>query len=68
MKLFGKKKLVTLIQTMRIYSLDVVVEFCIENYALQIMKSWKREIMVGIELQIQGSIGMLGEEKNSREY
>ena len=42
-KIFGKneKELETLIQTIRIYSQDIVLEFCIEKCALLIMKSGK---------------------------
>ncbi len=51
-KLFAKneKELETLIQTIRIYSQDIGMEFGIEKCAMLIMKSGKRHRMEGIEL------------------
>ena len=50
-KLFAKneKELETLIQTIRIYSKDIGMEFRIEKCALLIMKNRKREAAEGIE-------------------
>ena len=54
MKLFAKnekqKKLETLIDTVRIYSQDIGMEFGIEKCALVAMKSGKRHLTDGIEL------------------
>ena len=46
-KLFAKneKELETPIQTIRIYSQDIVIEFGIEKYAMLIM--WQRELPPG---------------------
>ena len=57
-KLFAKneKELETLIQTIRIYSLDIGMEFGIEIWAMLIMKSGKRKTMEGIKLPNQKRI------------
>ena len=62
-KLFTKNEgeLVILIQTMRIYSQDIGMEFGIEKYAMLIMKNEKRPITEGIELPNQERIRTLGE-------
>ena len=61
-KLFIKneKELVTLMQTIRIYSHDIRMEFDIEKCAILILKSGKREITEGIELPNQEKIRTLG--------
>ena len=57
-KLFAKngKELETLIQTVRIYSEDVGMDFGIEKCAMLIMKSRKRQMTKGIELLNQENI------------
>ena len=54
-KLFAKnkKELETLIQTVRVCSHDIGMEFGIEKGAMLVMKSGKRHIMKGIELPNQ---------------
>ena len=49
---------------MRIYSNDIRMEFDIEQYAMLIMKSGKRESINGIELPNQNKINSLGEKEN----
>ena len=51
-KLFAKneKELETLIQAVRIYSPDIMMEFGIEKCAMLIMRSGKRHMTEGIEL------------------
>ena len=58
-KLFGKseKELKTLIQSVRIYSNDVGMQFGIEKCAMLIMKSGKRQMTEGTELRNQQKIG-----------
>ena len=50
-KLFAKKEkgLETLMQTIRIFSQDIRMEFGIEKCAMQIMRSEKRQMTEGIE-------------------
>ena len=65
-KLFGKneKELETLIQTIRIYSQDIGIEFGIEKCAMLIMRSRKRQLTVDrIELPNQENIRMLGQKE-----
>ena len=51
-KMFAKTdKVRILIETERIYSQDIGMEFGIEKCAMFIMKNGKREKMEGIELQ-----------------
>ena len=59
----NEKELETLIQTIRIYTQDIGIEFIFEKCAMQIMKSKKRETMEGIELPDQERIRILGEKK-----
>ena len=59
-KIFAKNEK-ELIQTIRMYSQDVGMEFGIEKYAVLIMKKENRETMVGITLPIQERIRMLKE-------
>ena len=47
--------------TVRIYSQDIRMEFGIEKYALLVMKSGKRHMTDGIELQNQDKIRTLTE-------
>ena len=62
-----KKKLETLIQRIRIYRQDIGMECGIENCAmLIIIKSEKRQITEGIELQNQERIRILGEKETSK--
>ena len=64
-KIFDKnEKLETLIQTIRIYSQDIGMEFGMKNYAMLIMKKEKRKTIEGIELSNQESIRILGEKEN----
>ena len=57
-KIFAKnvKELETLIQTRRIHSQGIGMEFCIEKCAMLIMKSGKRETTEGAELPNKESI------------
>ena len=61
-KLFAKKKkeLQTLIQTVRIYSQDIGMEFGVEKCAMLVMTSGKRHLIEGVELQNQIVIRTLG--------
>ena len=59
-----KKKLETLIQTIKIYSQDTGMEFSIEKYIIHIMKKGKRETIKGTELPNLKSIKILGEKEN----
>ena len=54
-KLFDKnqKELETLIQVVRIYSQDIGMEYGIDKYAMQIMKSGKKEMMKVMEVSNQ---------------
>ena len=52
-----------LIQTVKIISQDIAMEFGMEKCAMQIMKSGKRETMEGIELPNQKSISTLWKKK-----
>ena len=65
-KLFAKneKELETLIQTVRIYSQDIKMEFGIEKCAMLVMKSDKRHMTEGVELPNQEKLRTLGEKKN----
>ena len=62
-KLWAKneKEQETLIHTIRIYSQDIGTEFDIEKRALLVMKSGKRHLTEGIELQNQDKIRTLAE-------
>ena len=64
-KLFDKneKELETLLQTVRIYSQDIWMEFDIEKCALLVMKSGKRHTTEEVELPNQVIIRILGEKK-----
>ena len=59
----SKKELDTLIQTVRIYSQDIGMEFGIEKCDLLVMKSSKRHMMEGVELPNQVKIRTLGEKE-----
>ena len=65
-KLFAKseKELETLTQTVRIYSQDIGMGFCIEKCIMLIMKSGKRYITEGVELSNQVVIRRLGRKEN----
>ena len=65
-KIFAKKQkeLETLIQTIRIYTQDIGMEFGIEKCAMLVMKNGKKEITEGIELPSQEKIRTLGEKEN----
>ena len=54
-KLFAKneKELETLIQTFRLYSQDIGIEFGIDECAMLVMKNGKRHMIEGIELPNQ---------------
>ena len=54
----------TLIQTVRIYSQDIGMEFGIEKFAVLVMKSGKRHMTEGVELPNQIVIG----EKETYKY
>ena len=64
-KLFPKneKKLEILIHTIRIYSQDIGMEFCIERCVLLARKSGKRQLTDGIELPNQDKIRTLAEKE-----
>ena len=64
-KLFVKdeKELENIIQTVRIYSKDIGMEFGREKCAILIMKSGKRQIMEEIELTNQEKIRTFGEKE-----
>ena len=46
----NEKELETLIQTVRIYSQDIGMEFGIEKYAMLVIKSGKRPMKEEVEL------------------
>ena len=53
-KLFAKnEKVLETLQTVRIYSHDIGMEFGIEKYPMLIMKSWKRHMTEGMGLKFQ---------------
>ena len=58
-KLFAKneKELETLIHAVRIYCQDIGMEFGIEKWAMLVMKSGKRHLTDGMELQNQTRLG-----------
>ena len=62
-KLFAKneKELETLMHAVRIYSLDIGMEFGIEKCAMHVMKSGKRHLTDGMELPNQDKIRTLAE-------
>ena len=64
-KLFAKneKELEILLQSVRIYSQDIGMEFGMEKCAILVMKSGKRLITEGIELPNQVVIRTLGEKE-----
>ena len=61
-KLFAKnkKEFETLIQTMRIYSQDIAMEFGIEKCSMLVMKSGKWHMTEGVELPNQVEIRTFG--------
>ena len=59
-----EEELETLVQTIRICSQDIGMEFGIEKCAIFIMKSGKRRIKEGIELQKQERIRTVGKKEN----
>ena len=59
-----KKELETLIQTVRIYSDEIGMEFDVEKCAMLIMKSGKRQMAEGLEQLSQGKSRTLGEQEN----
>ena len=59
----NEKELVTLIQTIMIYSQDKGMEFVVEKCAMLIMRSGKRQMTEGIELPNQERIRTLGEKE-----
>ena len=63
--LFAKneKELETLIQTVKIYSQNIEIEFSIEKCSVLIMKRGKRRMMEGMELPNQEKIRTLGEKE-----
>ena len=65
-KLFAKneKELETLIQTVRIYSQDIKMEFGIEKCTMLVMKSDKQHTMEGVELPNQIVIRTLREKES----
>ena len=69
-KLFAKneKELETRMQTIKIYSQDIGMEFGIEKCAMLIMKNGKRQITEGTELPNQERIKTLGEKENHKYF
>ena len=69
-KLFTKneKELETLIHTVRIYCQVIRMEFGIEKCAMLVMKSGKRQLTDGMELQNQDKIKTLAENKTYRYF
>ena len=67
-KLFAKneKELETLIQTERIYSQDMGLEFGIEKCTMLVMKSGKRHMTEGVKLPNQVVIRTLGEKETCK--
>ena len=67
-KVFAKTflKLETPVQTIRIYRLDIGMEFGIDKYAILIMNSGKRESTEGIGLPNQECIKTLGEKESDK--
>ena len=65
-KLFAKNELETLIQTMRIYSQDIGMEFVIGKCAMLVMKSGKRHMTAETELPNQVVIRTLGDKETYR--
>ena len=61
----NKKKLGALIQIIRIYILDIGMEFSIEKYAMLKVKGRKRESVEGIELLNQKCIRTFGEKETT---
>ena len=59
----NEKELKILIQTIRIYSQDIRMEFGIEKYVILIMRSGKRQITQGIEQPNQEKISTLREKE-----
>ena len=64
-KLFAKikKELETLIHAVRIYSLDIGMEFGIEKCAMFVRKTGERHLTNGMELPNQNKIRNLGEKE-----
>ena len=69
-KLFAKneKELETLIQTVRIYSQDIAMEFGIEKCDMLVMKSGKRQMTEGVELLNQVVIRTLGKKETYKSW
>ena len=63
----NKKELETLLHAVRIYSQDIGMEFGIEKYAMLVMKSGKRHMTDGMELQNHDRIRTL-EENETYKY
>ena len=61
--LHNKKELETLIHAVRIYSLDIGMEFDIEKCAMLVRKSDKQNLTYGMELPNQDKIRILGEKE-----
>ena len=59
----NEKEWETLIQTVRIYSQDIGMEFGWEKCAFQVMKSDKRHMMERVELPNEVVIGTFGEKE-----
>ena len=64
-KLFAKneKELETLIHAVRIYNLDIGMEFSIEKCVMLVLESGKRHLTDRMELQNQDKIRTLGEKE-----
>ena len=62
----NKKELETLIHAVKIYSLDIGMEFGIEKCAMLVMKSGKRHLTDGIELPNQDKIRTRAENETNK--
>ena len=69
-KLFAKneKELETLIEAVKIYSLDIGIEFGIEKCTMLVMKSGKRHKMEEIKQSNKEEIRTLGEKKTYKYF
>ena len=63
-----KIKLETLINTVRIYSQDIGMEFCIEKCSMLVIKSGKRHLTDGMELPNKDKIKTLPENETYKYF
>ena len=60
----NEKELETMVQTIRIYSQDIGMEFRIEKCAMLVIKKGERKLMDGIQLPNQDTIKSLDENES----